>query len=1251
MKIDKITLCNLTALHGEQVIDFSKEPLRSAGLFAITGDTGAGKSTVLDAVCLALYGRAPRFEGVEKIKREELERLEERTPTMDVFDARGILRRGCKEGYARVEFTVGDGERYEAGWSLRVKRTGTYDRASRTLRQLSPRKESIPEKEIDVRLPEILGLNYAQFTRTVLLAQNSFATFLRAKRDEKSALLEKLTGTEVYGRISVRIHERAAVAERRVDSINDVISGIMHDRLQPEEIAALGEEQTLLTASAAGVAEREALVSRQLRWFADFDAARDNVMDKENACNEAHKNRVAARQEELELERYDSVLTVQPLYQEIIVRRRDIDDIKVAEEHCVLRLEAERQRMEQAATEFTVAHNRVVEAEKRMEQRRSAISRGHVLNGEIGEALGQFKNAEEQLQVARGILEEREVLQHGKSEQLAETQQKLEAQLLHKQALSVHRMMFEKFDLVKDKLTALTAETRRNAEAHKKFVALQKQQNLLQASSEKYRQQQQNDQSKLSSLKSELFIHRQSNQGQDSARLQQRFSDNRNRLLSLERAQALWQRISLGYEYLEDKRAEVSRLLTSQDQLRRERDKAVEEVEVLEEAYRRQNVAFTLSQSASIVQLRKQLKEGTPCPVCGGTHHPYHTETERELGELLNNLEKDFNETAEALKAARAKCDDLRSRLDHGEGRLASEQKNLAEREARQTADVAEWGACADLDVSFKDCSPSVARDARRLMIELLTDNTRRAVDEAKKDLETFNFHQGHINRLNEQISALEAQMADNHARIDDLNTQFQIAKASAEDAEKAMQLSDRSCSALYVDLDAMVTVSGWFTDWKNNSDGFRMRLTSLHNDWLLTTKEVDALQRSEVLLREELKAIGGGLTEARHHLTQATQQRDAVSEALKGKREELQHLFGDSTPEKEEELLQKAISEARNDEAEMRKTHDEAASNLGKLQGEQQTLSANRLQRQEEYGQKMSELDLWILRYNADHSPLQFVELENIFSSVRDWKALRLRLDLLKKAQTLAENDLQAARKALLALNAVPDRPTDEGEETRDALAATARHLKEEAEKINEALVQIRLKLQAHEKSCEQAARYEEQLQAARSDAEEWKRLDSLLGSADGKKFRELAQSCTFRFLVEHANNQLRQFSPRYELQNIPGTLTLEIIDREMFDEHRYVSSLSGGESFVVSLALALGLASLSSNNLAIGSLFIDEGFGNLDSASLDLVMIALSNLENAQGRKVGVISHTDQIRSQISPQIRLIKEPTGGRSRIEIG
>ena len=229
MKIEKITLCNLTSIEGEQTIDFTREPLRSAGLFAITGDTGAGKSTILDAVCLALYDHAPRFDGMEKLSSDSLKRQEDRAQAMQAGDVRAMLRRGCKEGYATVVFATPDGARYEAGWQLRVKRTGTYEKETRTLRQLSPHKETVPEGEIARRITEIIGLDYTQFTRTVMLAQNSFATFLKAKKSEKSALLEKLTGTEIYGLVSQKIYSLTAEATQKADNLQHIIAGILHD--------------------------------------------------------------------------------------------------------------------------------------------------------------------------------------------------------------------------------------------------------------------------------------------------------------------------------------------------------------------------------------------------------------------------------------------------------------------------------------------------------------------------------------------------------------------------------------------------------------------------------------------------------------------------------------------------------------------------------------------------------------------------------------------------------------------------------------------------------------------------------------------------------------------------------------------------------------------------------------------------------------------------------------------------------------
>lgn len=796
----------------------------------------------------------------------------------------------------------------------------------------------------------------------------------------------------------------------------------------------------------------------------------------------------------------------------------------------------------------------------------------------------------------------------------------------------------------------LRNETLRNAESHKKQTDLQRRQATLRASSEKAEKEQHDHQARLNTLKSELLIHRQTNQGRDSAFLQKRAADARNRMQSLKHAASLWQHISEGYARISEKRATQKREEVEINQKRQLALKQEIEVKAAEEAYSRISTTYTLSQTQNIVNLRKQLKEGTACPVCGATHHPYHTETERELGELLTSLSKEYAHLQQDLENKRTVLNTLRETIAADTARLEADKQALAELEKRQQADVDEWQTCAYLDPSFADCSATVNRDARRMMIELLIDNTTRTSEEAEKELEAFNFHQQHINRLNEEIAALDVVMADNRTYLDNLNTECHIAAAAAEDLQRVINESDHSCSELYTDLDEMVTLSGWFTEWKNNPDGFRMRLTNLHTEWNTTSTALDEAQRSEAFLREEVKNAEANLAEENRHVVQCRENRDAIRESLSGKREELRRLFGESSPQKETETLQLAVAQMREAEQKVLRECEAGTGHVRQLEGKRDNLLHTRLENQQQLQQKMQELDLFILRFNGSHSPVQFSELEKLFSDSRDWKALRETLTTLKENRMLAENHLEQTRQALLAIQADPARPDDETEDTRLDLAEALKAKQEELEQIVQQLETCRARLRSHANCEESAAKLTDKLQKARDDAKEWNRLNVLLGSKDGKKFRTLAQSYTFRFLVEHANRHLRMLSSRYELRTIPATLTLEIVDRDMFDEHRYVDSLSGGETFVVSLALALGLASLSSRNLTINSLFIDEGFGNLDHESLDLVMTALSNLENTQGRKVGVISHTDQIRSQITPQIRLVKLPGNGSSRIDI-
>lgn len=164
----------------------------------------------------------------------------------------------------------------------------------------------------------------------------------------------------------------------------------------------------------------------------------------------------------------------------------------------------------------------------------------------------------------------------------------------------------------------------------------------------------------------------------------------------------------------------------------------------------------------------------------------------------------------------------------------------------------------------------------------------------------------------------------------------------------------------------------------------------------------------------------------------------------------------------------------------------------------------------------------------------------------------------------------------------------------------------------------------------------------------EQWGKLNSLIGSFDGKKFKMLVQVYTLEYLIQHANYQLRMLNPRYSLQCVPGQLALEIVDHDMCEEIRSVHTLSGGESFLVSLALAIGLSSLTSNDMNVESLFIDEGFGSLDADTLRTAMEALENLQ-MQGKKIGVISHVQEMTERIPVQIR-VKRQGNGKSCLEV-
>lgn len=312
MKILAIRGKNLASLEGEFEIDFRKEPLCSAGIFAITGPTGSGKSTILDAMCIALYGATPRLENIKNSVAIETHG----SSSLSENHINTILRRGKCDGYAEVEFKAVNGNEYRVRWS--VARTGNnpngnFKKTSYDITNLGTGEHTSPSiKEHKELLPKLTGLTFEQFTRAVLLAQGNFAAFLKAEEKEKATILQTLTGTEIYSRISEIIYRRNDEAQKELALIEEKKRGLVI--MSDEDVALLNENRKkLLAKQDVTNKELQTLVTKK-NWLERMEQLLQMLEISDNELNSAKQALKDATPRAEWLKRIDSVQEIRDKY-------------------------------------------------------------------------------------------------------------------------------------------------------------------------------------------------------------------------------------------------------------------------------------------------------------------------------------------------------------------------------------------------------------------------------------------------------------------------------------------------------------------------------------------------------------------------------------------------------------------------------------------------------------------------------------------------------------------------------------------------------------------------------------------------------------------------------------------------------------------------------------------------------------------------------------------------------------------------
>lgn len=1222
MKILSLRFKNINSLKGEWKIDFTASPFSENGLFAIIGPTGAGKTTILDAICLALYHCTPRLKIISSSTNE-------------------LMTRGTADCLAEVEFEV-KGIGYRAFWSQRRSRDkvdGNLQAAQVQLAQLSD--DSILTDKIGEKnqlIQSITGLDFARFTKSMMLSQGQFAAFLNADTNDRAELLEELTGTEIYGLISEKVHEHYTERKQALARLEAKAEGV--ELLSDEQVQALGEQQ-------AELATQEQLSTKQLNdwqahreWWMQFNQAQESLARCSQQFNDAHAEQVAASEDLSRLAQSEPAEKLRGLFtrqQETAASLSKADTelgqltqaIETGEKDCQQHEEAVKQSAQQLAEAEqshqvleTLLNDVVVPLDARC---KSLSEKAQTIDAQAK------KLAEQQLANAQVVKTKQDEKQSSLN-QLAQLEE-------YKQSHVHDAALFENLGLWESQfaeLHKLAGQHERYQLEYKQIVNEQKQAEHLQqqqqteliASSKSLEQSKQQVSTAEAALNTILA-------GQNLADLEQQYRQQTEQQSSQIQLQQLAERYAKNQQ-------DYTKALSARDTL----DGTIKDLEQQLHALQSQlqiskthlkDLETLVAQEQRINSLtaeRDRLQADTPCPLCGSKSHPLieryqqldisETETRLQQGkQALAGLERKVQETTTELTKAQTQAEGL--------------DQQLASLKAALTNDQSQW------DIALQTLELKLAIDDSAALDDYLkTADTMRHTLSQKLE---------QIKQLSTQQQAAQTALTQAQQQHDKLTHQIALSQQSSDTLQQRLAQTLQSGQQAKAEREALTD------SIENRLTAFNLTLPDINQhiqwlaekrqaarDWQANEQQLTSTQQAINLLVETLKNLEAKHAELAESQSLLSEQQATLTTELNDVQKQRFEAFGDQdideARKKSQDAKQLANEQQRTTQAAFQAAHAQLQGLKGQLSAakQQQTTLQQALQEQQQ---------LWTQQLSA--SPFAGQQaFEAALLSEQERETLQ---QLKQRIETQLERSKALKEQAEQHLSSLQSNAQQQSfaeislEQVQEKIADLSAQLKQI--NVQQGDIQGQLANDALRRS--QQTSLHDEIAKAKEQFDDIAYLHSLIGSQKGDKFRRFAQGLTLDHLVYLANQQLDRLDGRYLLQRKAGeALELQVMDTWQADNLRDTKTLSGGESFLVSLALALALSDLVSHKTSIDSLFLDEGFGTLDSETLDAALDTLDSL-NASGKMIGVISHVEAMKERIPVQIRVRKMNGLGVSELE--
>ena len=1232
---------NLASL-GAFEVDLSAPPLAGAGLFAVTGDTGAGKTTILDAITLALYGDYPRVAGAGNARAPD--------PSGQAIthgDPRAVLSRGAGQGHAEVDFVGADGAAYRARWGVaraRGRADGRLQNATRVLTRLAD-GGAVAEGASDVgpSIQAATGLTYPQFVRTVLLPQGAFDAFLTAPENERAVVLERITDTGLYATMSMAVHRGAEERRRQVEILRVRLGavGLMtsEDRAALEmELARTRTDIAALAAERTALAEAVRLAGRVVACEGLVDGARIAVSGARAALDGTEADRTWLAE----------VDAVEPL------RRLD-EDARRAE---VVRRTAERDRLEAEVSHASLtdlseqATLRLTEAASALAEADRAVAEHVPLWAEAERLDAACAAAAHDVRTATDIRDKAVTASEGFAAKAGAARRYLDSLERRRVAIALRLDDTAGHDRLVDDASRIGDLVDGYVEAFGQEQAEAEALVGMQILAETYR----------SAVEVTEVGRRERAAERD--RLDGELVDLRSRREALGLAGLLARRRSLDgisslltEAYLDhrshakaairhdaaqvDLAAAQADVASAEDRLR-----VADERGMLLRAERRGMAMATRraedAASAHAAELRATLVPGEPCPVCGSPEHSPPATS--ELDRLASDLRRQQDELdARVAKVGEDGQEAARDRADAA-GRALSAQGRTTEAATEMAGAVATFaGRMPEVAVAMStgaldEVVPAIdAADARTAWASLherltsLHGTLTQGIDEAERlGTEADNLSTARdeaARQVEVHAAAIEAATRAGHGVDLDVGAGMVRRQAAARQAATSRvsllpYLDLAGISAEAFDADAAATGDA-LMGLAETRQALRTEATTLTSDLSLASANLESLAEAE-----RLAGVAG--TEAADVLLQATQAQDRLAA-------ERSAVLGGSAVATHRARLQAVARTAHDAEATARTVQVLAARDAAAA-GERLAKAVSKVARD-------ADLHAAAMQSMADASARLDITPERaakvLGTDAEAVAATRSRVAAIADALRDAEGtlglrcrDLQLAR-VEAGGSTVPDDAADRLRALDESVADQTRQLGVQEDGIRR-----------DDGERGKAGAMKAEMDVAAAEHSTWAEVDAAIGSANGDVFRRVAQEITLDALVGLANEQLGMLAPRYRLAR-GDALSLHVADMDMGGEVRASRSLSGGERFLVSLGLALALSGLEGRQGACDVLLIDEGFGSLDGSSLDMAVEALERLHGL-GRKVGVVTHVAAMVERIAIQVRVTKRG-GGRSIVE--